>query len=134
MLSGQSSKSPSLHVSIFFLQVIVLNGNFCLRSYCISLASLSSNPSVEKIPIQPTRYVHSFQKITSCVVPDFETIRQISRQVAKTYPSLSVDDQARLLAYRLKRNQVYSQRIVFIFCFYACIANPRKYMKAVRYV
>uniref|UniRef100_F1KUK7 Sodium/calcium exchanger 3 n=1 Tax=Ascaris suum TaxID=6253 RepID=F1KUK7_ASCSU len=53
--------------------------------------------------------VESDAKITSCVVPDFETIRQISRQVAKTYPSLSVDDQARLLAYRLKRNQVHDR-------------------------
>ncbi|VDM38846.1 unnamed protein product [Toxocara canis] len=53
--------------------------------------------------------LESDAKVTSCVVPDFETVRQISRQISRQYPSLSVDDQARLLAYRLKENQVHDR-------------------------
>ncbi|VDK17381.1 unnamed protein product [Anisakis simplex] len=50
--------------------------------------------------------IESDARITSCVVPDFETVRKISRRISRSYPSLSQEDQARLLAYRLKRNQI----------------------------
>ncbi|MFH4976602.1 hypothetical protein AB6A40_003311 [Gnathostoma spinigerum] len=45
----------------------------------------------------------------AAITPDIQTIKNCSRQLSRTYPTLTSDEQAKLLAYHLKKNELHDR-------------------------
>lgn len=60
----------------------------------------------EQVGLKPTKSFRFQNFGTDGNMPSKELIRSLSRDVGRVYPSLSVDDQAKILAYRMSKSTV----------------------------